>query len=139
MASYEETLVNISLDAHADLAVDTSPPVADGVNPAGNQYRVVFASGEHECNLFDTTAGQVPLGVLQSKPQVEGQACTVAIHGVSMVEAGAAITAGDVVEPDAEGKVIPTSAGVEIGVALHGAADGELVPVLLRLTNDAAA
>ena len=136
MASYDETLVNITLDAHADIAVDTSPPY-EGTG-AGFQYRFVKVSGDHQCNLYDgTETGDIAVGVLQSKPQVTEMACTVAIAGISMVEAGDTITGGEAVEGDDEGRAIPLDGGVVLGTAIYGGAEGELIPVLLRLTSTA--
>jgi hypothetical protein len=142
VSTYEETLVNISLDAHADLvSADSSAPFREGVNPNGLQYRFVQVSGDHECNIFTGAVGTVPLGVLQNKPQEEAHACTVAIHGISMVEAGGAITAGDLVGVDGDGRAI---SGGALGIAIYGAPapnageSGPLIPVLLRLTATSA-
>lgn len=135
MAAYEETLVNITLDASDNLAEDTAPP---NEGP-GNQYRFVQVSGEREVDLFTGEAGDICVGVLQNKPQVENMAATVAISGVSLVEAGTDdISAGDAVGADSDGKADDTETPV-LGIALRGAtADGQLIPVLLRLTGEAA-
>jgi hypothetical protein len=71
--------------------------------------------------------------VLQNKPQMAGQAATVAISGVSLVLAGAAVTAGeDIMPEDTTGRAIPwTSGKTRVGVALTSGADGELISVLL--------
>lgn len=143
MASYEETLVSISLDADSTLAVDTSPPYIGNTAPtggsaaAGFQYRFVFISGDNTCGLFDgTNSGDVPVGVLQNKPQIEGMAATVAVAGVSLVEVGDdTITAGDALEVDDTGRVEGEDGGVVVGIALNGGEEGELIPVLLRLTG----
>lgn len=134
MAAYEETLVNITLDAHPDLASDTAPP---NEGP-GDLYRFVQVSGERQVNLFGNASGDICVGVLQSKPQVDDMACTVAISGVSLVEAGGEIDAGDAVGASATGKADSSSTPV-LGIALRGAsAEGQLIPVLLRLTGEAA-
>ena len=145
MASYEETLTNISLDADASLAVDTSQPYTGNAAPAGGsaaagfQYRFVELTGEHTCGLYDDDTGSVPVGVLQNKPQVEGMAATVAIGGISMIEAGGAVTAGDVVGPDATGRAV-TGGTPAAGLAIRGADEaGDLIPVLLRPGLTAAA
>jgi len=128
MASYEETLVSITLDAHPDIVVDTAPP---NIAP-GFQYRFVHVTGDHQCNLFNgTTVGDIPVGVLQSKPQVEEMACTVGISGISLIEAGGNVSAGDGVGADATGRAITDGT---LGIAIYGGAEGELIPVLLRLT-----
>lgn len=138
MATYEETLTNISLDADATLAVDTSQPYTGNTAPAGGsasagfQYRFVELTGEHTCGLFNDDTGSIPIGVLQNKPQVEGMAATVAVFGISMVEAGAAVAAGDVVGPDATGRAV-TGGTPAAGIAIRGAGEaGDLIPVLLR-------
>jgi hypothetical protein len=146
VASYEETLVSITLDAHEDLAVDTRPPYEGNTPPAGAsaaagfQYRFVRVSGGHQCALYNgTTSGHVAAGVLQNKPQIEDMACTVGIHGITLVEAGGAVDAGAVVGADATGRAVAVGAGVALGVAIYGGDEGELIPVLLRLTSTAVA
>lgn len=135
MSSYEETLTSITLDAAAGIASDTSPP---NEGP-GEQYHFVQISGAHQADLYANTTGQIAAGVLQNKPQVTDMAATVAIMGISLVEAGGAITAGDAVGSDASGRAV--SGGTPtLGVAVHGAAGaGELVPVYLSLPGAAAA
>ena len=145
MASYEETLVNITLDADASIAVDTRPPYTENDPPSGGsaaagfQYRFVRISGDHEANLYDgTEVGHVAVGVLQNKPQVEEMACTVGIDGISLVEVGDdTVEAGDVVEADATGRAISLDGGVALGTAIYGGTEGQLIPVLLRLTATA--
>lgn len=135
MAAYDETLRNITLDAAANLAVDTSPPNNTG---PGNQYRFVQVSGAHEADIYANAAGEICVGVLQNKPQEEAMAATVAIAGVSMVEASAAITAGDAVGSDASG-LATSGNSPTLGIAVRGAsAAGQLVPVLLTITGEAA-
>lgn len=138
MATYDESIRSITLDAAAGLAVYTGVPGQPG-SPSphkGNQYKFVYVSGAHQCDLADETT-TYPIGVLQNKPQTTGSACTVAIRGVSLVEAGATITAGQaiVVDDDLPGTGVPigtTGAGtVVVGVAVGGGAVGQLVPVLL--------
>lgn len=140
MSTYEETLVSISLDADASIAVHTSPPYPAGANPSGVQYRFVKVTGDHAAGLAAGVVGEIVVGVLQSKPQVVGQAATVAIDGIAMVEAGAAIAAGAAVGPDADGRAVT---GGGHGIALYSAVapnageTGELIPVLLRLNATA--
>lgn len=141
MASYEETLVNISLDAHADIVVDTQRPYTDAGTPDGAsasngfQYRFVQVSGPHEANLFTGASGTRCVGVLQSKPQINDQEATVAIAGISMVEADGEINAGDGVGAGDFGRA---TAGGDLGIAIRGAdAQGQLIPVLLLHTATA--
>ncbi len=150
MASYEETLVNITLDAAAGLAVNTqhyvprgtsATPPAGASAEAGFQYRFVTLSGAHECDVYTGAAGEIPVGVLQNKPQNAGEAATVAISGVSLVEASGALAAGTAVGADANGRAAAAAAGdPSMGITIHAAAEaGDLIPVLLRFGAAAAA
>lgn len=135
MATYDESIRSITLDADASLAEYTGVPGLPGsASPnSGNQYRFVKVTGAHQCGIADNTDALV-IGVLQNKPQVTGAAATVAIRGISLVEAGDAINAGDAVAVDADGKGVAAGGGdTVVGVAVGGAASGTLVPVLLRL------
>ena len=53
-----------------------------------------------------TPHGHLVVGVLQNKPQNVGMAGTIGIFGVSNVLAGAAVTAGDLLAPDATGRAV---------------------------------
>jgi hypothetical protein len=134
--SYQETLVSVTLDADASVGVYTGVPGLPGgpTNNAGLQYRFVKVTGEHQCGLA-TAATDVVVGVLQNKPQGVGHAATVALGGITHVEASAAIAAGDQVTATADGRAVTSTTNVK-GIALHSAtAAGQLVPVLLRLGN----
>lgn len=135
MATYDESIRSITLDADASLATYTGVPGLPGsASPnSGNQYRFVKVTGAHQCGLASDEDSLV-IGVVQNKPQVTGAAATVAIRGISLVQAGGAIDAGDAVAVDADGKGVSAGPGsVVVGVAVGGAASGTLVPVLLRL------
>jgi hypothetical protein len=134
--SYQETLVNVTLDADASVGVYTGVAGLPGsaVNNAGLQYRFVKVTGEHQAGLV-TAATDTVVGVLQNKPQGVGHAATVALSGISHVEAAGVIAAGDTVAPDAVGRASSSATNV-VGIAIHSAAAaGQLVPVLLRLGN----
>lgn len=134
--AYEESLRSISLNADSTLAVYTGVPGMPG-SPSpnyGQQYRFVKVSGAHQVGL-STAGSDTAIGVMQNKPQVAGQAATVAIHGVSMVMAGAALDAGDSVESDSTGRAITATTGNVNGIALAAATQAnELVPVLLQVS-----
>lgn len=140
MAVYDESIRSITLDADTSLDVYTGVPGQPG-SPQPNkgfQYRFVEVTGAHTCGLADETS-TYPVGVLQNKPQTIGSACTVAIRGVSLVEAGDTIVAGNaiVVDDTIPGTGVPSGTSgagtVVVGIALGGAAVGQLVPVLLRI------
>ena len=125
--AFEEAIRSISLQADASLAVWTSVPGQPGsaAPNGGKQYRFVKVTDE------------VVVGVLQNKPQVTGQAATVAIRGVSKVIAGGTVAAGDAVKVDSEGRgvaaTLPADASLVVGVAFTGGAVGEVISVLLQV------
>jgi hypothetical protein len=140
MPTYEESIRSITLDADDTLGIYTGVPGLPGsASPnKGKQYCFVKVVGAHQCGLADGDANEIVVGVLQNKPQVEGGAATVAIRGVSLVEAGGTIEAGNAVKVETTtgngvAATLPGDAALVVGVALGGAAEGQLVPVLLRL------
>lgn len=134
--SYQETLVNVTLDADASVGVYTGVAGLPGSagNNAGLQYRFVKVTGEHICGLV-TAATDPIVGVLQNKPQGVGHAATVALSGISHIEAAGVIAAGATVASDTVGRASASATNV-VGIAIHSAsAAGQLIPILLRLTN----
>lgn len=134
--AYEEVLQSITLNADASLASLTGVAGLPGApaNPSGLQYRFVKITGEHQCGLVTVPASDGTVGVLQSKPQRTGDEATVAVLGVSKVEAAGAIAAGAAVYADTSGRASATALGSVLGYTLHStAAAGELATVLLRL------
>lgn len=150
--AYEETLVNITLDADESIAFRSgvpgllnalladpgtdSPIGAPAINYSGSQYRFVKLTGAHKAGLATNAADQV-VGVLQSKPQVSDMAATVAIAGISKVETGdrSGVPVG-AVTTDELGRAVPATgpSALALGYALRASsAEGELIPVLLRL------
>lgn len=80
-------------------------------------------------------AGEPIIGVLQNKPEALGDAATVwGIGSVSKVVAGAAVSIGDPVAPDANGKAIgAVSTNFVAGFALEEAtADGDIIAVFIN-------
>jgi hypothetical protein len=135
--SFEETLKSVSLLADASLAGYTGVPGLPGSaepNDGEALFRIVRVTAKHTVGI--TTADtQLSIGVCQSKPQVTGQACTVAIRGISNVVAGVNnLTAGAEVTSDSTGRaVIATTGDVVIGVVLEASTTvGQLVPLLIR-------
>jgi hypothetical protein len=136
--AYEESLRSVSLDADSSLATYTGVPSVPGsANPNyGKQYRFVKVTGRHQVGQV-TANTDLAVGVMQNKPQVTGQAATVAIRGISNVMAGAAITPGQEISADANGRAIPkpgTGTPLVLGIAITAASGAdELVSVLLRV------
>ena len=82
--------------------------------------------------LADASVTDAVIGVMQNKPQYTGSAATVAIAGVSKVEAGATIVGGNPISVKADGTAIVALTGKPVvGYALTGGADGEIISVLL--------
>ena len=130
--TYAKTASNISSAAATGIVNATVPA------PAGKQYRFVKVVSAHTVGLCTTASNEVPLGVAQNKPQIVGASVTVATHGISLVEAGAAVTAGEPVKLDSVGRVINATRGTDaalyVGVAIQSTtAAGQLVPVQIRL------
>ena len=135
--AYEESIRSITLNADATLAIRTGVSGAPGspVDNAGNQYRGVKVTGSHQVGL-PAAVGDAVVGIMQNKPQVAGEAATVAIRGVSKVRVNGAIAAGATVWLAADGRGTATTAAgtTALGVALTAAAGAnELIPVLLRV------
>lgn len=140
MATYEESLRSITLDADSSLGIYTGVPGLPGsASPnSGKQYRFVKVTGARQVGLADATANEVVIGVLQNKPQETGAAATVGIRGVSLVEAGGSVSAGNAIKVETttgQGVVatLPGDAALVVGVALGSGSDGKLFPCLLRL------
>lgn len=133
--AYEESLRSITLNADSSLAVWTGVPGQPGsADPnGGKQYHFVKVTGAHQVGLANAT-DTIVVGVLQNKPQNNGNAATVGIRGVSKVVCDAAVTAGDVITVSADGQATTGGAAQKVGIALSTTANaGELVSVLLTL------
>jgi hypothetical protein len=133
--AYDETLKSITLDADASIGIYTGVAGTRGaLSPnGGKQYYFVDITGEHKAGL--TGAGEVAIGVLQNKPQHEGDAATVAIFGVTLVVAGELLTAGMSVASDADGKAVESGNGDSVlgRVVIGAGAEDELASVLLTV------
>lgn len=102
-----------------------------GADLSGNQYQFVKLDANGDVILCDTQ-GEQAYGVLQNDPGL-GEAATVAIGGVTKVEAGEAVAAGNLVGVAADGQALDaslTTNNVFLGFALSAAsAAGEIVSV----------
>jgi hypothetical protein len=131
--TYAKTATNIST------AAATGQVIASVPNPKGFQYRFVKLSAARTAALCNTTSNELPIGVLQNKPQIVGAACTVATNGISLVEAGGAVTAGEPVKVDSLGRVVNATRGTDaalyVGAAVTGStAAGQLVSVFIKVS-----
>jgi hypothetical protein len=106
----------------------TLPSAAD---LSATQFRFVNADATGKAAV-PAAAGRV-IGVRQNKPKAN-EATTIVASGISMVEAGAAVTAGDDVASDNVGRAITAAGATTIvaGIALETAsAAGVIIAVLL--------
>lgn len=94
----------------------------------GKQFRFVALTATGK--VGNPTAAGNAVGVRQNTPRAN-EATTVVISGISIVEAGAEVTAGSAVGTDATGAAVPAT-GTVLGVALEDApAAGVQIAVLL--------
>jgi len=100
---------------------------------SSSQYRIVKL-GTNDNEVAAATAGDQAVGVLQNKPKA-GEPANVRFLATTKVEAGGAVTKGNYVKSDANGKAVASSADQEnaVGVALEGTTngDGDIIEIML--------
>lgn len=132
--AFDEGLRSITLIADATVGIFTGPPgmVGSTAPNTGKQFCFVkIVAGVSTVGL--AVDGDCD-GVLQNKPQHPGDAATMGIAGVSVVQAGATVAAGAKVKPNGSGLAVTASgADVVVGKALTAGAVGELISVLLKM------
>lgn len=132
--AYDEAIRNVTLTADSSLAGYTGVPGTPGAaDPSYGkaQYRFVKITGAKQCGLAAADVDVV--GIAQNKPQVAGQAVTVAIRGISQVLAGGAFAPGDKIDTDGTGRAVKASTGNGIAIAVEAAGGAnQLSSVLLR-------
>jgi hypothetical protein len=139
--SFEESLRSVSLLADASVAGYTGVPGLPGsASPnGGDLYKLVKVTGKHTVGLC-TADTDLCIGVLQNKPQVVGQAATVAIRGITNVIAGANnLAVGTQVTSDGSGRVVAATSGDRVAGILLAASTAvdEMVPMLIDLGTKA--
>ncbi len=105
---------------------------------ASNQYKFVKSSGTNNEFAICAIDGEFALGVLQDKP-ASGGAGAIAVNGITKVEAGETLVAGDFVGTNVSGTAKVVMVGVTAqdlgnhfrGYVLEGAAVGELATIQL--------
>jgi Uncharacterized conserved protein (DUF2190) len=133
--AYDEAIRSVTLTADSSLAGYTGAPGTPGAadpNYGLAQYRFVKITGAKQCGL-STAGADLSVGVCQNKPQVAGQAATVAIRGISLILAGGAFDPGDELESDSNGRAVVATTGKVLGIAVEAAGGADqLSSVLLR-------
>lgn len=95
----------------------------------GAQFR--FCDVSSTGKAVNPAAGGRVVGVRQTKSKLD-EAATIVNSGISIVEAGGAITAGGEVETNAVGQAVAVTTGVVLGTALETASGaGIQIAVLL--------
>jgi hypothetical protein len=128
--AYDEALKSITLDVDATLGFYTGIAGMPGSTDPnyGKMYCFVKLVADRKVGLA-TAAGDEVTGVLQNKPQNAGMAGTIGIFGVSNIMIGAAVTYGQHLVPDSQGRGVSGAAGK--WMVLEGSSVvGSLVPAL---------
>lgn len=118
---------------------DWSNVIAEADLSAKQFYALEIGTAATEVDVCDGATDLV-VGILQNKPTA-GQACVVRTYGISKCVAGGSITRGDRVGTDNAGKMVAKTADADklVGIALAGAASGDIFPVLLTIGAQRAA
>lgn len=137
--AYEEAVRSITLNADATLARYTGVPGMPGSSSPnyGNVYRFVKITAPRSCGLATDATDDSTVGVMNNKPQVNTQAATVTIRGISIVMCGGTFSAGDKITTDSQGRAVEATSGdVVLGIAVEDSAgENTLSSVLLRLAS----
>lgn len=136
--AYDEGLRSITLIADASVGIYTGPPGMPGsLSPnGGSQFKFVkVTTAPGNVGLCTALLNEIPVGILQNKPQSAGGAATVGVRGVSMVLVGAGqtFTGNEPVKIDALGCAAVGISGTDPirGTALTAGGAGDLISVLL--------
>ncbi len=133
--AYEETLRSITLLADSSIGIFTGPPGVPGsLTPnSGKQFRWVKVTGAGAAGLCSTGATEHAIGVLQNKPQGVGDASAIGVRGISMVECGGTVAAGDSLKLDTSSRVVTGVYGTDNirAVAILAGAVGQLIPAFI--------
>lgn len=127
--AYDEALRTVSFSADSSLALFTGPPGVPGsaYPNSGNQYRFTKITGEDQVGRCSVNT-DVVAGILQSKPQEAGQASTIGFSGISRIVTGGAVTAGDLLAPDAQGRGVTDNTHGKWQATQSAGGAGEIIP-----------
>lgn len=103
-------------------------------NLSAYQFRFVGVNGSGQATLNGDGAAAV--GVLQNKPSLTGEACTIMVDGVSKVKAaGSTVATGDLIASSSVGLAVTPGAGdYTLGRVIGGSSGstGRVLTVLLQ-------
>lgn len=141
--AYDEATRHLTLTADSTLASYTGVPGVPGsadpnYGPAFFRFvKVVGRKQVGRATVGGANSAKI-IGVCYSKPQVVGEACTVVIRGASMVLAGGAFVAGDLITTDSTGRAVKSADATfadVLGIAIEDSSgQNTLSTVLLRTT-----
>ena len=108
----------------------TSITVDAGEDLSSHQYKAISLAGTI------AASSALAIGLLQNKPGATGRRASVAWNGHLKAYAGAAINSGSQVQVTTSGWIIAsTSAGNTVGVAITGAASGDVFDGIYNFVN----
>ena len=110
---------------------------------SAKQFFCVKKNATNQQYALCDTDGEVVDGVLQNKPDAAGREATIMALGITKIEAGEALTAGDLWGTDNAGKakiVEGTNTGGDVGDyvmgrVIQGAASGEIATVTVGVPS----
>jgi len=115
--AYKNSQTCVTLEAGADLSA--------------NQFH--FVTMDSDGQLSVSTDGAASVGVLLNDPSAAGRAAEVCIGGLTRVEAGGTVAAGDFVASNSTGEAITAGSDDNIlGTAITGGADGEVISIIFQ-------
>jgi hypothetical protein len=119
--AYEENGLDISLPANTDLSAA--------------QYKFVTVNSSGKIAL--TGLGEEPDGILQNAPAAADRPGRVRVAGVSKLDLGGSVTAGNAVVADTNGEGVAAGSAdaYRAGKALETGVSGDVIPVLLKPTG----
>jgi hypothetical protein len=117
------------------VSFDTIIPYAAAADLSAKQYHAVKDNGSGAAAAF-AAATDAPIGILQNKPAAAGKSCSIAFDGVAKAILGGTVAKGDLVGPDADGKLVKKAwavglSGFVIGRAGAAGVSGDIIPVAL--------
>lgn len=123
--AYEQTLLDVPIEAHEDLSAD--------------QFRFVMMDATTKRVRRPDSGIEIAVGVLQNAPAAAGRGAHVCTHGLTKVRAGEALAVGDEVKPEYvsatdAGKAIKATGVLETvhGLVIEPAtAEDQLATILL--------
>jgi hypothetical protein len=117
------------------MGFDTIIPYAAAADLSAKQFHAVKDNGSGAAAAI-TAVTDAPIGILQNKPDAAGKSCSIDFQGVVKAILGGTVAKGDLLGPDANGKLVTRTFANGAGkwiLARAGAAgvSGDLIGVVL--------